>query len=220
MSSLRRTSAEARCIASIARSVTGLTPAALLSTSSVSSIPGAPDDQVTLGQGRRLGPPDRPRDLNPDQRAGHPDEIGLLSQPTAQASGFRLRHGQLHQGRGVQVNQYLSSSRALKEDLAGGGLALGHGRPRLDVQQAAGVLGGPDDPGRDQPFQRAFHVPGRDQAGDETPPVGDVHRLSLLHEIHVDAGVLAQLPDADAVRGLGRAGLGSRSRRVSLTGLL
>ncbi len=83
------------------------------------------------------------------------------------------------------------------------GWPWGTGRRGLDVQQAARILGGLDDAGGDEPFQRAFHVPGRDEAGDEPPPVGDVHGLSLLHEIHVDTGVLAQFTDADAVRGLG-----------------
>ncbi len=74
-----------------------------------------------------------------------------------------------------------------------------------------------------EPFQWALHVPGRDEAGHEPSPVSDVHRLPLLHEIHVDAGVLPQFADADAADGLvppgPPPGRWPRPWLVSLTGL-
>src|SRR5262249_39905569 len=69
----------------------------------------------------------------------------------------------------------------------------------LEVADAARLLGRLDDSGGDQAFQRAARFPDRDELGHQPPPVGDVHRVALLREVDVDARVLAQFPDPDAV---------------------
>src|ERR1019366_3808092 len=72
----------------------------------------------------------------------------------------------------------------LQEYLGGVRPSWRHGRSGLNVEEVAWVLRGLDDPGRHQP-----------------PAVGDVHGLSLLRQVHIHAGVLAKLADADPVRG-------------------
>ena len=70
----------------------------------------------------------------------------------------------------------------------------------LDLENAAVVFRALDDAPGDPAFERALRVADRDHLGDEAAAVGDVDRVTALDQVDVDAGVLAQLADADPLR--------------------
>src|ERR1700733_2187059 len=86
-----------------------------------------------------------------------------------------------------------------RERLTGGRLAGGRARVGVDLEDAAVVLGALDDTLGDPALKRALRVANRDHLGDETPAVGDVDGVTALHEVDVDACVLSQFADADAL---------------------
>ena len=70
---------------------------------------------------------------------------------------------------------------------------------RLDLEDAAVIFRALDDPLGNPALERALRVADRDHLGDEPSPVGDVHRVTALHQVDVDAGMLAQFADADSL---------------------
>ena len=196
-------SADARCTASLDRSVCGGMTEAESRMNVLTATLSPPSSGAGSGGGRwgQLArqpgePPSGAAHWTPAR--GRPARRAIGSGPAIPARSGPVSPEPRNQGRSISL--LLTH---LLEDLAGC-WTTGRNRWRwFDVQQAAGIFGWLDDPGRDQPFERALHVPGRDEARYEPSPVGDIHRLPFLHEVHVDAGVLAQFPDADAVCGLG-----------------
>src|ERR1700758_536987 len=87
----------------------------------------------------------------------------------------------------------------LPERLARRRLARGRARVGVDLQDAALVLGALDDALGDPALKRALRVAHRDHLGDETAAVGDVDGVTPLYEVDVDAGMLPQFTDADAL---------------------
>src|SRR5580692_5896447 len=71
---------------------------------------------------------------------------------------------------------------------------------RLDLEDAALILGALDDALGDPALKRALRVAHRDHLRDEAAAVRDVDGVAALHEVDVDAGVLPQLADADPLR--------------------
>src|ERR1700743_2784080 len=91
-----------------------------------------------------------------------------------------------------------------RERVARGRLAGGRARVRIDLEDAAVVLGALDDALGDPAFKRALRVAHRDHLGDETAAVGDVDGVAALYEVDVDAGMLPQFADAAALWRQGR----------------
>src|SRR6266404_5273969 len=85
----------------------------------------------------------------------------------------------------------------LPDRLARARLARGCAWVRVDLKDAALILGALDYALGDPSFQRALRVADRDHLGDETAAVGDVDGVTALYEVDVDAGVLPQLANAD-----------------------